>query len=35
MIAIRNGLHPDDVSADFRSIDGVIGANALPMHDRI
>jgi hypothetical protein len=35
MIAIRNSLHPDDVSADFRDIDDVIHANALPMYDRM
>jgi hypothetical protein len=35
MIAIRNTLHPDDVSADFRSLNDVIGANALPMYDRM
>jgi hypothetical protein len=35
MIAIRNTLHPDDVSVDFRSIADVISANALPMYDRM
>jgi hypothetical protein len=35
IIAIRNTLHPDDVSADFRDIDDVIAANALPMYDRM
>jgi hypothetical protein len=35
MIAIRNALHPDDACADFRSIDDVITANALPMYDRM
>jgi hypothetical protein len=35
IMAIRNSLHPDDVSADFRSIDDVISANALPMYDRM
>jgi hypothetical protein len=35
MVAIRNSLHPDDVSADFRSIDDLIGADALPMYDRM
>src|SRR3954447_15449671 len=35
LIAIRNSLHPEDVSADFRDIDDVIGANALSMYDRM
>jgi hypothetical protein len=35
MVAIRNCLHPDDACADFRSIDDVISANALPMYDRM
>ena len=35
MVAIRNSLHPDDVSADFRDIADVIAANALPMYDRM
>ncbi len=35
MVAIRNCLHPDDASADFRSIDDVVNANALPMYDRM
>ncbi|UZE49910.1 hypothetical protein ONR75_03730 [Rhodopseudomonas sp. P2A-2r] len=35
MIAIRNTLHPEDMSADFRSMADVIGANALPMYDRM
>src|SRR3954470_5866627 len=35
MIAIRNTLHADDVCADFRSIDDVIGAGALSMYDRM
>ena len=35
MVAIRNCLHPDDSCADFRSIDDVISANALPMYDRM
>lgn len=35
MIAIRNTLHPEDISADFRSMTDVIGANALPMYDRM
>jgi hypothetical protein len=35
IVAIRNSLHPDDVSADFRNIDDVIHADALPMYDRM
>ena len=35
LIAIGNSLHPEDMSADFRDIDDVIGANALPMYDRM
>jgi hypothetical protein len=35
MIAIRNTLHPDDVSADFRSLADVIDANVLTMYDRM
>lgn len=35
MIAIRNTLHPSDVSSDFRDIDDVINANALPTYDRM
>lgn len=35
MVAIRNDLHPGDMSADFRSMADVIGANALPMYDRM
>ncbi|MDB5618741.1 MAG: hypothetical protein JWQ24_2979 [Tardiphaga sp.] len=35
MIAIRNSLHPDDMSSDFRSLADVIGANALSMYDRM
>jgi hypothetical protein len=34
-VAIRNTLHPDDVSNDFRSLADVISANALPMYDRM
>lgn len=33
--AIRNTLHPDDVSNDFRTLADVIDANALPMLDRM
>src|SRR5690349_10103830 len=35
VVAIRNTLHPDDVSNDFRTLDDVIAANALPMLDRM
>lgn len=35
MIAIRNTLHPSDMSNDFRTLDDVIAANALPMLDRM
>lgn len=34
-IAIRNTLHPDDVSTDFRSIDDVQRAAALSTYDRM
>jgi hypothetical protein len=35
IVAIRNTLHPEDVSADFKDIDDVIRAGALPMYDRM
>lgn len=35
MVAIRNTLHPDDVSTDFRNMADVISANALQMYDRM
>jgi hypothetical protein len=35
MVAIRNTLHTDDVSNDFRTLADVIEANALPMLDRM
>lgn len=35
MVAIRNTLHPDDVSADFRNMADVIAANAASMYDRM
>jgi hypothetical protein len=35
VMAIRNVLHPDDVSQDFRSIADVRGAGVLPMYDRM
>lgn len=34
-IAIRNTLHPDDASSDFRSIDDVQRAAALSTYDRM
>lgn len=33
--AIRNVLHPDDVSQDFRSIADVMRIGVLPMYDRM
>lgn len=35
IVAIRNTLHPDDMSGDFRTLADVIDANALPMLDRM
>lgn len=35
MIAIRNTLHPEDVSEDFRDIDAVVAAGVLGMYDRM
>lgn len=35
MVAIRNTLHPDDDSQDFRDINDVCQAGALPMYDRM
>jgi hypothetical protein len=35
IVAIRNELHAEDVSADFRDINDVIRAGALPMYDRM
>jgi hypothetical protein len=35
MIAIRNTLHPEDMSTDFRSLADVIDANVLTMYDRM
>lgn len=35
IMAIRNTLHPDDICADFRDMDDVRKANALPMFDRM
>jgi hypothetical protein len=35
VMAIRNVLHPDDMSQDFRSIADVRDAGVLPMYDRM
>lgn len=35
MVAIRNTLHAEDVSSDFRTIEDVVHANALQMLDRM
>ncbi|MBN8960212.1 MAG: hypothetical protein J0H71_03700 [Rhizobiales bacterium] len=35
VVAIRNTLHPDDTSSDFRSIDDVQRAAALATYDRM
>ena len=35
IVAIRNTLHAEDVSSDFRTLADVIAANALPMLDRM
>ena len=35
IVAIRNTLHADDISNDFRTLADVIDANALPMLDRM
>lgn len=35
ILAIRNTLHTDDMSRDFRTLADVIEANALPMLDRM
>jgi len=35
IVAIRNELHPDDASSDFRTIDDVLRAGVLPMYDRM
>lgn len=35
IVAIRNTLHADDVSNDFRTLADVVDANALPMLDRM
>lgn len=35
VVAIRNTLHPDDVSTDFRTLDDVANANAIQMLDRM
>lgn len=35
IVAVRNTLHAEDVSSDFRTLADVIDANALPMLDRM
>lgn len=35
IVAIRNSLHPEDMSSDFRTLDDVERANALAMLDRM
>jgi hypothetical protein len=35
IVAVRNTLHPSDMSNDFRNMDDVVAANALPMLDRM
>ncbi len=35
IVAVRSTLHPSDMSNDFRNMDDVIAANALPMLDRM
>ena len=35
IVAIRNTLHPGDMSSDFRTLDDVVQANALQMLDRM
>ncbi|MGL5167623.1 MAG: hypothetical protein ACRC9K_17200 [Afipia sp.] len=35
IMAVRNTLHPSDMSNDFRDMNDVIAANALPMLDRM
>lgn len=35
VISIRNSLHPEDMSNDFRNLDDVASANAIPMLDRM
>lgn len=35
MIAIRNTLHPDDISPEFRDTIDIVSAKALPMYDRM
>lgn len=35
IVAIRNTLHPSDICGDFRDINDVIAAKALPMLDRM
>lgn len=35
MVAVRNTLHAEDISSDFRTIEDVARANALQMFDRM
>jgi hypothetical protein len=35
MVAIRNSLHPDDISPKFRDTIDIVSAKALPMYDRM
>lgn len=35
IVAIRNSLHPEDMSSDFRNLDDVASANAIQMLDRM
>ena len=35
IVAIRNALHPEDISSDFRTLDDVAQANAIQMLDRM
>lgn len=34
-IAIRNSLHPDDVSDDFRDTEAIVSAGVIDMYDRM
>lgn len=34
-IAIRNALHPDDVSEDFRDTEAIVSAGVIGMYDRM
>ena len=35
IVALRNSLHPDDATSEFRNINDVAAANALSMYDRM